>query len=117
MIKITDFTFDFNQLNGGIKEALLVGVKPYYEYIDGKPSNKQLGNLYETILPGRGFERLWVKIPILKSLISEEMLIQHNNRIRVSFIGFEAKFYFNKFKNAYLLTATASDIEVIPNDK
>lgn len=117
MYKVTEFHYDLGALNGGLPEVLVTGVRPYYEFIDGKASKNVLGFAYETIFVGHNFDRLFVKIPGTKPLITEEMLAQNHNSIRVSYIGFDAKFYYNQREHSYLLTATATDLEVISNDK
>ena len=66
------------ELNTPLKEVLgedfiLTGIRPYYEYVNGAKTDKQLGFSYEVVLLGHAYEKVSVKIPGVAHIPEEKI--------------------------------------------
>lgn len=74
------------------KGAILAGVRPWYEYLDGKRSGKQLGLIY--ILVNRsGYDKINVKVRSLTPVITNDEIEASATEIFVKAEGFEGSLY------------------------
>ncbi|NBI07290.1 hypothetical protein [Senegalia massiliensis] len=88
-LRITDLRIDTKDLG----EFILANISPFYEYIDGKKSDKLLGYRYDVALPSKKLEKLGVKVENLTPLIdieNEEIPIG----MKIDFHGLEVGSYY-----------------------
>ena len=69
----------------------LLSVRPYYEYSDGRKTEKQLGFAYEIVLLERAYEKIVVKIAGARQL--PELVEIPVNGAQVHFDDLEASVY------------------------
>ena len=112
MITIVAFIFTLLQVAKS-NEILVVGVKPYKNYIDGKASDEIAGYKYDVVCPANKYESFSVKIPQATPTITTEMLEAAGGSIKATFKGFEGKFYRDSRSGEYLFTAKATEVEVL----
>ncbi len=94
-------------------EVLLTGLNPFREYIDGKPSETIAGYKYTVVCPANKFESFSVKIFQATPTITNEQIEAAGGSIKVTFKGFEGKFYRDSRSGEYLFTAKATEVEVL----
>lgn len=78
-------------------ELILIGIRPYYKYEDGKKVDKIEGYRYEIVLCQRKYERLFVKIA-------------GDQRIPF-FENLELHVYYQWKTGTYEISATATNIQ------
>ena len=93
-------------------EYKLVGIRPYYQYVDKVRSQTIEGYNYEIILMERGYEKISVKIPG-KPLLTEIDEDSLNLGVSVSFKNLEYRIYAKSSNDfvSYNLTLTAKEID------
>lgn len=92
------------------KTFLLVGQSPYYEYVDGKKTDKMLGQGFDVAVVEQGLEKLRVKIPDP----GLEVDLGENSMIPVKFEGLKIGFYQDfRHDNQIVLKATATGIHPV----
>jgi len=91
------------------KTFFLVGQKPYYEYLNGKKTDKILGTAFDVAVVEQGLEKLRVKIPepgLEFDMKDKIMLSVHFDGLK---IGFYQDF---RHDNQIVITATATGIRL-----
>ena len=101
------------QLVAKSNEVLVTDVKPYRDYIDGKPSDKIAGYKYTVVCPANKYESFAVKIEQETPTITAEQIEAAGGAIKVTFKGFEGKFYKDSRSGEYLFTSKALEVEVL----
>ena len=94
------------------EEVLVTEVTPFKDYIDGKPSENIAGYKYNVVCPANKYEPLAVKIRQSQPTITNEEIDAAGGSIKVTFVGFEGKFY-RTSNGDYAFTAKADRLEVI----
>lgn len=89
------------------KEMMLTRVKEYYEYVDGKRTDRVKGYTYTVALPEQRFALLGVKIEGEK-----QMDAPASGYTSVQFVGLNVKLYFDN-NNRVQVTAKASGIRAL----
>ena len=84
-INLSNLKLSFQQLLGYEPTLLLLHVKDWYEYKDGKVTTNRLGTQYEVIENGGDFNRFWVKVADPEPYITEEELSSSKERATVTF--------------------------------
>ena len=112
MIKASNFIFSQLQVAKS-NEVLVTDVKPYKDYVDGKPSENIAGVKYTALCPANKFESITVKVAQAVPTITTEMLEAAGGSIKATFKGFEGKFYRDSRSGEYLFTAKATEVEVL----
>lgn len=110
MIRIEDISLTLTQIAKG-DVLLLTDISPIKEFIDGKPTGRQLGNRYQCVCPQNKFEHIPIKVEEDVSSIPLEALTEKGT-LKISPINFEAKFYRDR-NGVYQITAKADKIEVV----
>ena len=109
MLKINDFTFDFQTVALG-NEGICVSMKPYKKDL---ASNAIDGYAYEIVLPQRAFEKINVKVAG-DALIDPEVFKKAGTSFRVTdFKDFTARFWKSKDMADYTLSCKASSFTVV----
>lgn len=94
-------------------DVLNTEVNPYRDYIDGKPSEHIAGYKYTVVCPLNKYESFTVKVMQATPTITNEMIEAAGGSIKVTFKGFEGKFYKDSRSGEYLFTAKATEVEVL----
>ena len=94
------------------EEVILIGVIPFKDYIDGKPSENIAGYKYNVVCPANKYDPLAVKIRQSQPTITNEEIDAAGGSIKVTFVGFEGKFY-RTSNGDYAFTAKADSMEVL----
>ena len=109
MMKITDFTFDFETIALG-NEAICVSMKPYKKDFASTAID---GYSYEIVLPQRAFEKISVKVEG-EPLINPELFKKAGTSFKVSdFKDFTARFWKSKEMSDYQLSCKATGFTVL----
>lgn len=90
---------------------ILVDVKEYYEYQNGKKTDVMLGYKY-MVAEDKNFEKFAVKIPSTTPAITKEQIDAAKERIRVSFTDAIAKPYRTN-SGDYDLSISATGISIV----
>lgn len=113
-MKLNYLPYTPNGLNG--TEAVpLVGISALTEYVDGKPTDKQIGFSYDILLLDQACEKLRVKVKNLTPICQQEELDTANataNFIVVKFDRLEIKPY-SSSNGRIAYTARADSVEVV----
>lgn len=112
-MNIYDIKIDTEQITGN-KEGigLLTGIKPGFDYENGKKTDIQSYLKYISVFPDNGFEKLVVKVPGIKPILTEEQLMQQKGKVKVKFKNLSGKFY-RTSTGEYALSCNADGVEVI----
>lgn len=92
--------------------GILLGQNPGYDYQNGKRTDMQTHVKYEVVFPENNFEKVTVKVPGIKPVVSEEQLGLQKGKIKVKFKNLSGKFYRTN-SGEYALTCSADGVEVI----
>lgn len=92
-------------------EYLVTGVRPYYAYANDARTDKVEGYKYLTVLPGKQFSRLDVKVPG-----PQRLDVPPGEYVSVRYDGLEAKLYYD-YNNRVQLSAKAVDVHRLGVDK
>ena len=90
---------------------ILVDVKEYYEYQNGKKTDVMLGYKY-LVVEDKNFEKFAVKIPSTTPAITKEQIDAAKERIRVNFTDAVAKPYRTN-SGDYDLSISATGISIV----
>lgn len=98
----------------GNKEAsgLLIDIKPGYDYENGRKTDIQSHIKYTSVFPDNGFEKLVIKVPGTKPILTEEQFIQQKGKVKIRFKNLSGKFYRTN-TGEYALSCNADGVEVI----
>lgn len=88
-------------------ELILIGIRPYYKYEDGKKVDKIEGYRYEIVLCQRKYERLFVKIAGDQRIPFNE----DEGGLPVQFENLELHVYYQWKTGTYEISATATNIQ------
>lgn len=86
------------------KEMILVSQMPYFQYEDGKRTEKRLGYKYEVVLTERSFEKVSVKIESAEPMFTDEEVAGNP---KITFEGLEIGLYQDFRTNQVRLTCKA----------
>lgn len=95
--------------------GILIGMRPWIEYVNGEKTDKVLGTQYEVVLPKNGYEKLSVKVPG-SPILTEEEIKDADSVIHIGFPGFIGKIYFNRRNNKNEVSAKAAKAMIIDPD-
>lgn len=113
-MKITDIKLTVSQIAGNADGAgILLSMSPGFEYEQGKRTDTQSHIKFEAVFPENAFEKVWVKVPGTKPIVTEEQLAQQSGKLRIKFKNLTGKFYRSTNSGEYLLTCSADGAEVI----
>lgn len=75
--------------------AILVALRDYQEYQDGKPTGRRGGTTYSVVVPPLRYMQIDVKVPDLPPVFDPKELAVANEQgpVLVEFTDFAAKFY------------------------
>ena len=90
---------------------LVVEQYPLYEYQNGVKTNKVIGYRYGVVAPYAGYEKFIIKVVDMMPLFPNSNGLLEKP-CQVEFKNFEARFYYSREKQDYLLTAKADNIFV-----
>jgi hypothetical protein len=115
MYDLTKLKLNIEQLNGGSPNVRLMSMREQYEYIDGKRTDKKIGNAYDCILISGGFDKITIKIlgEHAFSIPAEQLEANAQHGLDVTIAGFTAKPYRMSGSNNYGLSATATAITLL----
>lgn len=91
--------------------TILLGVAPYYDYVNGKKTDNQLGYKY-TVVEDKTFEKFNVKIASKAPVITQEQIDASKERIKVAFENAIAKPYRTTYGD-YDLSVSATGISIL----
>lgn len=92
--------------------GILIGMRPWIEYVNGEKTDKVLGTQYEVVLPENGYEKLIVKVPGPPILTQEEIEMA-DSVIHIGFSGFAAKIYFERQTKQNKVSARAEQAMIV----
>lgn len=105
--------FTPEQLFGAETTFAIIRFAPWYEYVDGKPTDKKLGFRCQVVQQGGDFEKFWVKVagnPDYSSF--EEQLNQSTIPLLAEFRNAVCKLYVDNDKKIQM-SVRADGITVI----
>lgn len=112
-MKITDIKLTVLQIAGNAEgSGILLNMAPGYDYVDGKRTDTQSHIKYEAVFPDNAFEKLLIKVPGTKAVITEEQLAQQSGKLKVKFKNLMGKFYRTN-SGEYALSCSADSVEVV----
>lgn len=110
---ITDIILIPEQIAGNAEGiGFLLNETIGFEYQDGKRTDNQTHMKIEVVFMDNNFEKIIVKVPGTKSLVSAEQLAQQRGKIQVKFKNLRGRFYRTK-SGEYALSCSADGVEVI----
>lgn len=92
--------------------GILLRESPGYDYQNGKRTDTQTHIKYEVVFPENNFEKVTVKVPGTKPIMTPEQLEQQKGKVKVKFKNLSAKFYRTN-SGDYALSCTSDGVEVI----
>lgn len=112
-MNIYDIEINEEQIAGN-KEAigLLIDITPGFDYENGKKTDIQSHIKYKTVFPDKDFEKIVVKVPGTKPILTEEQLAQQKGKIKIKFKNLSGKFY-RTSNGEHALSCKAEGVEVI----
>ena len=112
-MNITDVTLTPAQIAGNIDGiGVLLGETPGYDYVNGKRTDTQTHMKEEVVFLDNNFEKVVVKVPGTKQLVTGEQLAQQKGKIKVKFKNLRGRFYRTN-SGEYALSCSADGVEVI----
>jgi hypothetical protein len=112
-MEVTSITLTPKQIIGNAEgTGLLTRMSAGYDYEDGKRTDKQTHIKYEVVCPDNLFEKIIVKVPGVKPVVTLEQLEQQRGKITIKFKNLTGKFY-RKNSGEYALSCSAESAEVI----
>ena len=113
-MQITDINLTPSQIAGNVEGiGTLLRCTPGYDYIDDKKSDTPTFLKYKIAFTDNEFEKIDVKVPGTKPIVTEEVLVQQKNKIKVKCKNLTGKFYRDSKTGEYKLTCRADGIEVV----
>lgn len=92
--------------------GILLGQNPGYDYQNGKRTDMQTHVKYEVVFPENNFEKVIVKVPGTKPVMTQEQIEQQKGKVKVRFKNLSGKFYRTN-SGEYALSCKADGVEVI----
>lgn len=92
--------------------GILIGQNPGYDYQNGKRTDMQTHVKYEVVFPENNFEKVIVKVPGTKPVMTPEELELQKGKVKIKFKNLTGKFYRTN-SGEYALTCSADGVEVI----
>lgn len=89
--------------------GILLGENPGYDYQNGKRTEIQTHIKYEVVFPENNFEKVIIKVPGTKPVVTSE---QQKGKVKVRFKNLSGKFYRTN-SGEYALSCKADGVEVI----
>ena len=112
-MRISDIKLTGTQIAGNNEgTGILLNMAPGYDYVDGKRTDTQSHIKYETVFPDNAFEKVLVKVPGTKPVVTGEQLTQQSGKLKVRFKNLTGKFYRTN-SGEYALTCSADGVEVM----
>lgn len=112
-MEITEVKLTSLQIAGNAEgTGILLNMAPGYDYVDGKRTDTQSHIKYETVFLDNAFEKVLVKVPETKPVITREQLAQQGGRLKVKFKNLSGKYY-RTSNGEYALSCRADGVEVI----
>lgn len=96
--------------NEGI--GVLIGIAPGYDYENGKRMDAQTHTKNTVVFIDNNFEKVVVKIPGTKEIVTKEHLAQQGGKVKVKFKNLTGKFYRTN-NGEYALSCSADSMEVL----
>ncbi len=113
MISITNIGLTPVQIAGNAEgTGLLLNETPGYDYVNGKRTNTQTHLKEEVVFVDNNYEKVVVKVPGTKQLVTAEQLAQQKGKIKVKFKNLRGRFYRTN-SGEYALSCSADGVEVI----
>jgi|BioPla2DNA2_1021312.scaffolds.fasta_scaffold14427_6 hypothetical protein len=110
---ITSLILNSLQISGNAEGiGILLNILPGYEYENGKRTDTQTFLKYQVVYPDKRFEKVTVKVPGTKPVVTEEQLEQQNGKIKVRFKNLTGKIYRSN-SGDLMLSCKADGVEVI----
>lgn len=100
-------------LGNAVGTAIVLYVGDLPEYIDGKPTGKIIGTLYDIVAIDNSYQKLRIKVKGGKPILTNEQIQQKGGQVKVSFKNLTGKLYFDYKTNDYALSCSADAVEVI----
>lgn len=112
-MNVTDVILIPAQIAGNAEgTGLLLNETPGYDYVNGKRTDTQTCMKEEVVFVDNNFEKVVVKVPGTKPLVTAEQLAQQKGKIKVRFKNLKGRFYRTN-SGEYALTCSADGVEVI----
>lgn len=112
-MRVSNVKLNAIQISGNTEgTGLLIGMTAGFDYVDGKRTDNQSHIKYEVVFPDNAFEKVPVRVPGMKSAVTEEQLAQQSGKVKVKFKNLTGKFY-RANSGEYLLTCRADSVEVV----
>lgn len=93
-------------------KGILLGQNPGYDYQNGKRTDMQTHVKYEVVFPENNFEKVIVKVPGTKPVMTPEELELQKGKVKIKFKNLSGKFYRTN-SGEYALSCSADGVEVI----
>lgn len=111
-MKITDVKLTVLQIAGNAEgSGILLSMAPGYDYVDGKRTETQSHVKYEAVFPENAFEKIVVKVPGTKPLLTQEQLAQQSGKLKVKFKNLTGRYYRTN-SGEFALSCSADSVEV-----
>lgn len=107
-IKLTNLV-DFS--NGG--PVFCTGIRPDWEYIDGKPSANRIGTRYDVVFPAAGFAKATIKTAETKAAFTADDIICNGGSLEIIPNGFYATVYTDRRTNRAAFSLRAESITLL----
>lgn len=100
------------QISGNVDgSGILLSMAPGYDYVDGKRTDTQSSIRYEIVCVDNFYEKILVKVPGTKPIVTEEQLAQQSGKLKVKFKNLTGRFYRTN-SGEYALSCSADSVEV-----
>ena len=110
---ITSLILNSLQISGNAEGiGILLNILLGYEYVNGKRTDIHTFLKYQVVYPDKGFEKVTVKVPGTKPIVTAEQLEQQNGKIKVKFKNLSGKLYRSN-SGDLMLSCKADGVEVI----
>ena len=111
-MKVTDVILNSFQLCGNSNgSCLLLEIADLFEFVDGKVTNKIIGQKLTVVCPQNKFEKFMVKVNNRNGVLSNEEIENAGGSINIYFKNLKGKFY--RTSGDYALSVSADDFEVL----
>ena len=112
-MNITNLILTTAQVAGNLEGiGLLLNETPGYDYVNGKRTDTQTHTKEEVVFMDNDFEKVIVKVPGTKTVVTAEQLAQQRGKIKVKFKNLRGRFYRTN-SGEYALSCSADGVEVI----
>lgn len=111
-MRIGDITLTLEQVLHDSK-AILTGVRTVNKYVNGEKTDVIDAIAYDVVCPSNKYEKVTVKVPGTKAVLSSEEVDMCEEAIWVSFEGFEGKFYTDSLTKEVKVSAKAQKVNIV----